>query len=153
MAALLFKLSACVQLELHKVACTSKLCAWKMSRIKAHPAPLRKIDFKRPKKNATFPKVEGPITYCLSGFTAKDPFIANNKVEMDRFIELKEIAPNAAVFTSISSSSTSIKDRYSDTDTDDENDSNDLPEPLTFLYDPSAINKSDEDIKSIGEIR
>ena len=153
MAALLFKLSACVQLELNKVACTSKLCAWKKSRTKAHPASLCKIDFKRPKKNATLPKVERPVTYCLSGFTAKDPFIANNKVEMDSFIELKEIAPNAAVFTSISSSSTSIKDSYSDTDTDDENDSNDLPEPFTFLYDPSAIKKSDEDIKRIGEIR
>ncbi|XP_057310110.1 uncharacterized protein LOC130648104 [Hydractinia symbiolongicarpus] len=39
-AALLFRLQACTQLGLNKVACTSTLCSWKKSRRQAIPAPL-----------------------------------------------------------------------------------------------------------------
>ena len=50
LAALLFKLQACSMIDLNKVACTSKLCAWKKSRTQANPAPLLAINFSRPKK-------------------------------------------------------------------------------------------------------
>ena len=74
-AALLLKLSARVQRELNKVACTSQLCAWKKSRTKGHPAPLCKMDLKAPKKNATLPKLEGPLTYFLTASTSKGLFL------------------------------------------------------------------------------
>ena len=47
-AALLFKLEACVRIQQNKTAVTSQLCAWNRSRKRAEPAMLQNIDFKRP---------------------------------------------------------------------------------------------------------
>ena len=47
-AALLFKLEACVRIQQNKTAATSQLCAWNRSRKRAEPAMLQNIDFKRP---------------------------------------------------------------------------------------------------------
>ena len=41
-------------MDLNKVACTSKLCAWKKSRTQANQAPLLTINFRRPKKMTLF---------------------------------------------------------------------------------------------------
>ena len=46
-AALLFKLEACVRIQQNKTAVTSQLCAWNRSRKRAEPAMLQNIDFKR----------------------------------------------------------------------------------------------------------
>ena len=58
--------------------------------------------------------------------------------------------PKSAVFTSISNFVPEKIDN-SDTDTADEDETNSLPEPLTSLYDPLAINWSEEDIKTMGK--
>lgn len=61
LASLLFKLQACVQLELSKeVACTSQLCTWNRSRTKAEPAPLKSINFNRPRKDSKTPSLTNP---------------------------------------------------------------------------------------------
>lgn len=143
MAAILFKAQACTLLDLNKIACTSKLCLWKKSRRKAAPAPLHKINFNRPKKSETLPNVTENTCYNLKGFTSKEPALAST--EGHQLEKLKLIAPNAAIFLNVSHWKVSKKNE-SDTDTADENEINSLPEPLTFLFDASAINDNEEEL-------
>lgn len=145
-AALLFKLQACTQLGINKVACTSKLCSWNKSRRKAHPAPLIELNFKRPKKNELQPLMQTPEKRMLSGFTSPDPAKNCKDYQKKKIAELKEIAPKAALLTSIS---WWLEENIlnSETDSADEVESNNLPEPLTSLYDPSLINETEQIIK------
>ena len=79
------------------------------------------------------------------------PLLNNASEKRKRKIaELRSIAPKATVFTSISKFVPEKIDN-SDTDTADEDETNSLPEPLTSLYDPLAINWSEEDIKTMGK--
>ena len=79
------------------------------------------------------------------------PLLNNVSEKRERKIaELRSIVPKAAVFTSISKFVPEKIDN-SDTDTADEDETNSLPEPLTSLYDPLAINWSEEDIKTMGK--
>ena len=148
-AAVLFKLQACVQLGMNKKACTSKLCQWNVSRRKADPVPLQQMSFKRPRKG-DLPEVLDPFE-DPEPFSFKDPLLNNVSEKRKRKIaELRSIVPKAAVFTSISKFVPEKIDN-SDTDTADEDETNSLPEPLTSLYDPLAINWSEEDIKTMGK--
>lgn len=140
LAALLFKLQACVQLELNKEAvCTSKLCTWNRARTKVEPAPLKSINFKRPRKDSKTPSLPNPPKKTLKDFTTRDsaPISEEDKNDLK---SLYEIAPNAAVFTCVNWIHEISDDN--DTDSADENDSTSLPEPLSFLYDPSVISMS-----------
>ena len=74
-AAVLFKLQACVQLGMNKKACTSKLCQWNVSRRKADPVPLQQMSFKRPRKG-DLPEVLGPFE-DPEPFSFKDPLLNN----------------------------------------------------------------------------
>ena len=69
-AAVLFKLQACVQLGMNKKACTSKLCQWNVSRRKAGPVPLQQMSFKRPRK--------GELSKALDPFEDPEPFSFKN---------------------------------------------------------------------------
>ena len=107
------------------------------------------MSFKRPRKG-DLPEVldlfEDP-----EPFSFKDPLINNvSEKRMRKIAELRYIEPKAAVFTSISKFVPEKIDN-SDTDTADEDETNSLPEPLTSLYDPLAINWSEEDIKTMGK--
>ena len=147
-AAVLFKLQACVQLGMSKKACTGKLCQWNVSRRKADPVPLQQMSFKLPRKGALL-EVLGPFE-DPEPFRFKDPLLNNVSEKRKRKIaELRSIVPKAAVFTSISKF-VSEKIDNSDTDTADEDETNSLPEPLTSLFDPLAINWSEEDIKTMA---
>ena len=76
----------------------------------------------------------------MDPFSFKDPLLNNvSKKRKKTIAELQSIVPKAAVFTSISKFVPEKIDN-SDTDTADENETNSLPEPLTSLYDPLAIN-------------
>lgn len=88
---------ACTGLKLNKVACTSKLCEWKKARKGAHPTPLHKINFKRPKKEDKLPQVDGPFTDTLTGYYQIDPvkFCTENQRRLLK--SLKNHTPNAAV--------------------------------------------------------
>ena len=148
-AAVLFKLQAYVQLGMNKKACTSKLCQWNVSRRKADPVPLQQMSFKRPRKG-DLPEVLDPFE-DPEPFSFKDPLLNNVSEKRKRKIaELRSIVPKAAVFTSISKFVPEKIDN-SDTDTADKDETNSLPEPLTSLHDPLAINWSEEDIKTIGK--
>ena len=80
-AAVLFKLQACVQLGMNKKACTSKLCQWNVSRRKADPVPLQQMSFKRPRKGVLL-EVLGPFE-DPEPFSFKDPLL-NNVSEKER---------------------------------------------------------------------
>ena len=148
--ALLFKLRACTELDLNKIACTSTLCAWKRARKRAHPAPLKKISFKRPKKDDTLPNVDEPFTGTLTGYTSADPVKFCGQKRRRILESLREASPESVVFTSISlweaddhTEDYADDSNGSDTDTADESES--LPELLTSFYDPTAINIEDEE--------
>ena len=151
-AAVLFRLQACVQLGMNKKACRSKLCQWNVSRRKADPVPLQQMSFKRPRKG-DLPEVLGSLE-DPEPFSFKDRLPNNiSEKRKSKIAELRSIVPKAGcllVFTSISKFVQEKTDN-SDTDTADEDETNSLPEPLTSLYDPLAINWSEEDIKTMGK--
>ena len=139
---------ACAQLGMNKKVCTSKLFQWNVSRRKADPVSLQ-MSFKRPRK--------GDLPEVLDPFEDPEPFsfkdsLLNNVFEKrkKKTAELRSIVPKAVVFTSISKFVPKKIDN-SDLVTADEDETNSLPEPLTSLYDPLAINWSEEDIKTMGK--
>ena len=112
--------------------------------------PLQQMSFKRPRKG-DLPDVldlfEDPET-----FSFKDPLRNNVSEKRKRKIaKLPSIVPKTAVLTSISKFVPEKIDN-SHTNTADEDETNSLPEPLTSLYDPHAINWSEEDIKTMGKL-
>ena len=144
LAALLFKLQACSMMDLNKVACTSKLCAWKKSRTQANPAPFLAINFRRPKNNdlvASASNDEVNIKSHCSRDPKRLPELVRNK-----FIQLKEIAPKAAVLSSVSIFADTQLD--SGTDTADEDETTCIPEPLGSLFESRTINFNARDLES-----
>ena len=140
--ALLFKLVACAQLGINKISCTSKLCSWKKSRKSATPATLKKINFSRPKKHETLPNIsDNENSQDERPYSFKDP-IPTSDSKKKKLLELKKLYKNAAILQSVDIKNES-KEYCSDTDTAEEDDSYNeynLPEPLTSLYLPAAIN-------------
>ena len=88
--------------QLNREACTSKLCEWKKSRKRAHPTPLHMINFKRPKKDDSFPQVDSPFKGSLSGFCRADPIKSCTESKKCILRSLQKITPNAAVLTCVS---------------------------------------------------
>ncbi|XP_047128538.1 uncharacterized protein LOC124809071 [Hydra vulgaris] len=143
--ALLFKLVACAQLGLNKISCTSTFCSWKKSRKSATPAPLKKINFSRPKKRKTLPNIsDNENSQDERPYSFKDPTPTSDS-KKKKLLELKKLYKNAAVLQSVDIKNES-KEHCSDTDTAEEDDSYNeynLPEPLTSLYLPASINLDD----------
>ena len=67
-AAFLFKLQACVQMQLKKIACTNKSCQWKKSWHRAELAQLGEISFKIPKKDNVVPNLNS-ASYKVENLT------------------------------------------------------------------------------------
>ncbi|XP_057298496.1 uncharacterized protein LOC130629359 [Hydractinia symbiolongicarpus] len=148
--ALLFKLQACTQLELNKEdACTSKLCEWNKARKRAHPAPLHKINFKRPKKNEKLPKIASPFKGTLEGFSRADPVKFCHDSQITILKELKQITPYTAVLTCISLKFRDDPSSGEDTDTAYETEENTVPELLTSFFDPCSVNYSEQKISQV----
>lgn len=119
------------------MAVTSMLFLWNRSRKSAESALLQMIDFKKPKKDQ-LPQsskiVENP-TYCYS-VSAED---SKTILTPEKIAELKNIMPTAAYFTSINEACAIEEEASDDTASGDENE-NVFPEPLTSLFDYTAIN-------------
>ena len=105
----------------------------------AQPAPLANISFKRPKKDDTFPNVVDDYTNDLAPFCTPDHKIQCNEHWKKKLLELREIAPSAAVLTSTYHAENSDCDSE-ETETVDEEECNCIPEPLTSLFESQAIN-------------
>eukprot|EP00112_Aurelia_sp_Birch-Aquarium-sp1_P018060 Seg4256.2 transcript_id=Seg4256.2/GoldUCD/mRNA.D3Y31 product="hypothetical protein" protein_id=Seg4256.2/GoldUCD/D3Y31 len=159
-AALLFKLEAAVHYNLNEqTASTSQLCAWKTSRKCVTPAPLSAINFSRPKKQSLPPATKKKVPN--KHFSCYDPASGSDPIKRDDFDALYHAYPKAAVFTSLPSDefyksgpkkriSINLKND-SETDTDCEKETNRIPEPLTSLFDPTAINMTDEELIEHGK--
>ena len=140
---LLFKLEACVRNQQNKTAVTSQLWAWNRSRRKAEPAMLQNIDFKRPKKELIVPaeinnKVDPETNFSLSALSFLKSAALQTKLQ-----ELKDIAPNAAIFTSFPIQKDICDFSIDSGDerlTADKCDNNLSPEPLASLFDYEAVN-------------
>jgi hypothetical protein len=147
-AALLIKLTMAVQLDLNKVACTSKLCEWKSCKRQVECLPLSEVNFKRPKKGA-LPQVASQTASSLPQHVSyDDPTVG---ISVDHLKELYKLSPDCAVFTSIESELVSeienkLPDEDSSTDTASESEElgQTLPEPLTSLFDPTAMHTSSD---------
>eukprot|EP00795_Rhopilema_esculentum_P016088 gene16088-7440_t len=161
LTALLFKLEAAVHYQLNeKTASTSQLCSWKASRRQIKAVPASAIDFSRPKKRS-LPK-PSKMVFLNRNYSCFDPTSGDDGITKEELKELKQIYPMAAVFTSLPDTeyessfevvSTSIAEpaKYdSETDTDTENDSNCIPEPIVSLFDPTAINMSHDELAEHG---
>ncbi|XP_057289881.1 uncharacterized protein LOC130612565 [Hydractinia symbiolongicarpus] len=100
--ALLFKLQASALLGINKIACTSKLCAWKRSRRFAEPALMTEIDFSRPKQKQTVPKEKKVVSdRKKKPFSFRDPTHLNNEFHKQKLKELYTVNPDAAILTSL----------------------------------------------------
>ncbi len=154
-AAVLFKLEAAVHFKLNSpTACTSELCSWKSSKKNVQPSPAALIDFARPKKHG-LPKEKKPTEFA-DHYSFNDPTTCQHGISKESLKDLYSFNPDNAVFNSLDVSqlrneetvyqSFVVMERVvhygSDTDSDTENDGNVIPEPLTSLFDPTAINMS-----------
>ena len=105
----------------------------------AQPAPLANISFKRPKKDDTFPNVVDDYTHDLAPFCTPDHKIQCSEHWKNKLLELREIAPSAAVLTRTYHAENSDCGSE-ETETVDEEECNCIPEPLTSLCESQAIN-------------
>ena len=137
-AALLFKLEACATIQQNKTAVTSLLCAWNRSRKKAEI-----VNFKRRKKEQIVPAEVNNKVYPETHFSLSASSFSKSAVLQTKVQELKDIAPNAAIFSSFPIQKGICDfsiDSGDETLTADECDNNLLPEPLTSLFDYEAVN-------------
>ncbi|XP_047142692.2 uncharacterized protein LOC124816975 [Hydra vulgaris] len=148
-AALLFKIEACIRTEVHKTAVTSKLCQWNQIKRKAEASSLQNISFNRPKLN------DLPIERTLSNSNSKNYTVNAEQsiinLGVDKVIELQKIMPKAAYFNYVN-----VLELSYDTEgtlTSDENDENPCPEPLTSLFDYEAINLDSATLKDICNLK
>ena len=137
LAGLLFKLEACVRLQLNKKSVTSQLCQWSRCRKRTEPAALlQEINFKRPRKGQ-LPEETKTSRNVMQHFSVRSPV----GISDEKLAQLREISPNAAIFTSLRSSKKDDKPASDyETVTAEENEDSLLPEPLTSLFDCNAIN-------------
>ena len=136
LAGLLFKLEACVRLQLNNKFVTSQLCQWSRCRKRTEPALLQEINFKRPRKGQ-LPEEAKTSRNVKQHFSVRSPV----GISDEKLAQLKEISPNAAIFTSLRSSKKDDKPASDyETVTAEENEDSLLPELLKSLFDCNAIN-------------
>ena len=99
-AALLFKLEACVRIQQNKTAVTSQLCAWNRSRKRAEPEMLQNINFKRPKKEQIVPAEINNKVHPETHFSLSASSFLKSAVLQIKLQGLKDISPNATIFSS-----------------------------------------------------
>ena len=89
-AALLFKIESACHLKLTEgISPTSVLCEWKKSKKSVQPAPIKLINFSRPRKHQ-LPKesAQEPLKHRI--FFSKNPFLGTHPLTND---ELKKTTP------------------------------------------------------------
>ena len=130
--------SACVRLQLNKKSVTNQLCLWSCCRKRAEPALLQKINFKRPRKDQLPEEPKTSQNVVHHHFSVRLPV----GIPDEKLVQLREICPNAAIFTSLPSSKRDNPASLTDYDTvtAEENEDSLLLEPLTSLFDCNAIN-------------
>ena len=108
---------------------------------------LKNIDFRRPKKDSCVPNETKGSKQLEKPYCSKDPSVSGETSATNKLKELRKLAPNAAIFTSILDSSSDDDRNNSETDTGDEDESNCISEPLTSLFVPQAINFTNDELQ------
>ena len=156
-AALLFKLETAVHAGLNeRTVATSELCAWKACKRSVTPAPLNSINFKKPKRGLLPSECMGrteSVGASPGHYSCNDPTTGQHALSAEHLKTLYELTPKSAFFTSVCTAEyASDNSRMdSDTDSDTENDDNCLPEPLTSMFDPTAIGISGSELVTRSE--
>ena len=139
-AALLFKIESASHLKLTEgISPTSVLCEWKKSKKSVQPAPIKLINFGRPRKHQ-LPKEIAQEPLKRRNFSTKNPFLGTHPLTNDELKKLHQENPASAIFTSIDPSCFHeySKSDESLTDSSSESEETTLPEPLASVYDPTA---------------
>ena len=134
-------------LDLNKLACSSKLCAWRKSQTHANRAPLSAINFRRPRKNDLAPSVSNDEVNIRS-YSSWDPRKLSELLR-NILIKLKEIARKAAVPNNLS-----IFDDIqlnSGTDTAGEDETTCISEPLVSPFESRNINFNERELKNYSK--
>ena len=144
-SALLFKLEIALHAGLNeRTAPTSELSAWKACKWSVTPAPLNSINFKKPKRGLLPSECMGrteSVGACPSHYPCNDLTTVQHALSVEHLKTLYRLTPKAGFFTSVSASEYASDYARTDTDTDSdtENDDTCLPEPLTSMFDQTAI--------------
>ena len=104
---------------------------------------LQNINFKRPKKEQIVPAEVNDQVYPETHFSLSASSFSKSAVLQTKLQKLKDIPPNAAIFSSFPIQKGICDfsiDSEDETLTTDECDNNLLPEPLTSLFDYEAVN-------------
>ena len=125
-------------MELNKASSTSKLYFWKKSCQQAKPAPLAHISFKGPKKDDSLPNVVDDNINDLAPFCTPDHKIQCNEHWKQKLLELRKIAPSAAVLTSTYHAENSVYNSE-ETETADKEENSCIPEPQVYLNHKQSI--------------
>ena len=150
-AALLFKVEACCRIKENKFAVTSQLWNWNRSRKSAEPSLLKNFNFKKPKKDDF---LQEPLDEnANTNYTMKRFRSSQVSIPLEEFQQLKQIVTNVAFFKIVDLDEQESAESFinSDTDTADDSELNCIPEPLTSLYDATAINLSSEKLSVLCE--
>ena len=148
-AALLFKIESACHLKLTEcISPTSVLCEWKKSKKSVQPAPIKLINFSRPRKHQLPKEIAYKSLKCRN-FSTKTPFLGTHPLTKDELKKLHQENPISPIFTSIDPSCFHEYSNSDDSliDSSSETEETTLPEPFTSVYDPTAINLSREELK------
>ena len=122
---------------------TILLSKWNRCRKSAEPSLLKNISLKRDKDDLPQESLDknAEANYTTKRFHSRQ--VSNS---LEKFKQLKQFVPNAAFFKIINSDEQESAEAFisSDTDTADDSELNCISEPLTSLYDATAINFSSE---------
>ena len=150
-AALLFKIEKAIHVrETDDASPTSIACQWKSIKTSLEAVPTHLINFSRVKKDdLTFV----PSLSCsyLKNFLSNNPMAEEIPLTKEELKDLYTIKPETVLFTTTEKTDflTESQPEYSQTDTASESEF-ELPELLVSLFDPTAINISNENLKTLS---
>ena len=127
---------------------TSVLCEWNKSKKSVQPAHIKLINFSRPRKHQLSKEIAHK-SLKRRNFSTESPFLGTYPLTNDELKKVHQENPASAIFASINPSCFHEYSNSDDSSTNSssETDETTLPEKLTSVYDPTAINLSNEELK------
>ena len=150
LAAVVFKIEKAIHVrETDDASPTSIVCQWKSIKTSLEPVPTQLINFSRVKKDdLTFV----PSLSCsyLKNFLSNNPMAREIPLTKEELKDLYTIKSETVLFTATDKTDflTESEPEYSQTVTASESEF-ELPELLVNLFDPTAINISNENLKTL----
>ena len=149
-AALLFKIEKDIHVrETNDTSPTNILCQWKSTKKSVETAPTLLINFSRVKKD-DLPFVPALTCSYVKNFLSNNPMAGEIPLTKEELKNLYTINPKAVFFTAIDKTNflTESEPESRRTDTASKTEC-ELSEPLVSLFSPTAINISNENLKTL----